>query len=94
MAKKKSVKHLRLAKEKEEWQLEYDEKAQTLTIGGPSPLGREIHEYLTSEKRVIDPKTGQLMAVDPLQSWDYLIQVIEIDLYKDLGVSATEDQAD
>jgi len=91
------MKVLWLAKGNDQWVVKYDEERHTLTVEGPGPQGERIHQWLTTPKKTIDPDTGQLTSVIPTHSWAYLVQVIEVDLYNDLGISVlwdrVEDQA-
>ena len=86
------MKTLRLVKDKDQWLLKYDEEKKTVSVEGPAPQGEEIHRWLTMSKMVIERKTGQLISVIPTQSWEYMKQVIEIDMYNDLGIAALWEQ--
>ena len=86
------MKTLRLVKDKNRWLLKYDEKKQTVSVEGSGPRAEEIHKWLTTPKMVVDRETGQLTSVIPTQSWEYLKQAIEIDMYNDLGITALLDK--
>lgn len=63
------------------------EEEQTITLAGPGPLqAKQIHQWLTTPKHVIHQETGRLISVMPPQNWNYMKQVLENDLYNDLGL--------
>ena len=80
------MKSLTLTKGREQWRVSYDEEAQSVTVEGPSPTGAEIYCWLTSAKRVVD-ESGAMILAKPVQSWGYLVQAVEVDMYADLGLA-------
>lgn len=88
------MKTIRFAKGRDQWVVKYDEEKQTVSVEGSGPTGKEIHRWLTTPKRVIDKETGQLISVLPTQSWDYMKQIIEVDLYNDLGIAVLWEEVD
>ena len=91
MTKQKSigVKNLLLVKDKDTWMIRYDQDNQSISVAGPEPQGEQLHEWLTSRKHVAVSEKGDLVAIFPVQSWHYLEQVIEKDLYKDFGMRSS-----
>ncbi len=85
------MKILRLRKDEKTWQLHYDEESQSISVEGSGPQGEQLHQWLTKRKHVVISDRGDLAAVFPTESWDYILQVIEKDLYDDFGMVAVGD---
>ena len=88
------MKTLRLVKDRRQWLVRYDEALQTVRVEGPAPQGQQIHHWLTTPKHAIDEETGVLLSIIPTQSWPFMKQVLEHDLYGDLSLQWVEDPAD
>lgn len=78
------MKTLRLVRGEDHWQVNYDETQRTVTVQGPAPDAARIHRWLTTNKRVVDATTGNLLTVVPVEGWDYMRQAVDTDLYGDL----------
>ncbi len=88
------MKFLRLKKGSDQWLVRYDEKSCTCTVEGPAPLSAEIHDWLSTPKHVIDRDFGEMILVKPVDSWIYLSDAVEVDLYKSLGIAVQPGDAD
>ncbi len=88
------MKTLRLQKGKERWLVRYDEKNRSVTVEGPAPLSGEIHDWLSTPKHVVDRESGEMILVKPVESWTYLTDAVDVDLYKSLGIGLQRDDAD
>jgi hypothetical protein len=88
------MKSLPLRKGDEHWLVRYDEESCTATVEGPASLSAQIHLWLAAPRRVIDRGSGEMVLVKPLDSWDYLCDVVDVDLYQSLGVAVVTDDAD
>ena len=81
------MKSLRLTHGSDLWLVRYDEESCTVTVEGPAPLSADIHNWLSTPKRVIDRDSGQMILIKPTASWTYLVDVVEVDLYDNLGLA-------
>lgn len=88
MTGRRNVRTFSLVRGDDRWQVDYDELRRTVTVQGPSPDAARIHRWLTTSKRVVDRSTGGLLTVVPIESWDYMVQAVESDLYGDLQMKA------
>ena len=78
------VKTLRLLRDQNEWLVKYDEDRHAVTVEGPAPDAAAIRKWLTTQRTVLDETTGNLLTVIPVESWAYLRQAVETDLYGEL----------
>ena len=86
------MKTLRLVNDQRQWLVRYDEVQQTVQVEGPALQGEQIHHWLTTPKHAIDEATGVLLSIIPTQSWPFMQQVLEHDLYGDLRLQWVEGQ--
>jgi lipocalin len=78
---------IRLTRQKDEWVIQYDPEARTLTVGGPSPEASQLHRWLTTPRPIID-STGSMIVVAPAQGWTHMKQAVETDLYGEFMMRA------
>ena len=88
------MKTLRLQKGKDEWIVRYDEKIRSVTVEGPAPESGQIHDWLSTPKHVVDRDSGEMILVKPVESWAYLTDAVDVDLYKSLGIGLQPGSAD
>ena len=78
---------IRLTREKDEWVVQYEPKARTLTVEGPTPEASQLHHWLTTPRPIID-STGAMIVVAPAHRWTHMKQAVETDLYGEFMMRA------
>ncbi|HJP30649.1 MAG: hypothetical protein QF689_03965 [Candidatus Latescibacteria bacterium] len=82
------MRKIQLTRDQDEWVVEYDPKARTLTVGGPAPEASRLHLWLTTPRTIIDGNGGMIV-VAPSHRWTHMKQAVETDLYGDFLMKAT-----
>ena len=57
-------------------------------MAGPSSASSQIHRWLSSQHKVVNRISGDMVTLVPTSSWEYLRQAVETDLYHDLQMRA------
>ena len=57
-------------------------------------MSGQIHDWLSTPKHVVARESGGMILVKPVESWTYLTDAVDVDLYKSLGVGLQRDEAD